>query len=263
MNDIDNRFSALTRVYGQDMTERFRRLRVCVVGIGGVGSWAAESLARCGIGSLVLIDNDDIAETNINRQIHALGSTLGQPKVEVMAQRIRDINPACDCRPVDDLLVTNNLAAHLDGGFDYVIDAIDNVRFKADLIYYCKRNAIPVVTTGGAGGAVDPTAVQVADLSKTWNDPLAAKVRSRLRSEYGWTKNPRRRFGVDCVFSTEQPLYPQADGAIGHRKPGVKGVSLDCDRGYGSAVFVTATFGMIAASCVINRSVRKWRRQQS
>lgn len=255
------RFSALARVYGPAAVEKLQSLRVCVVGIGGVGSWAAESLARTGVGQITLIDNDDISVSNINRQIHALDTTIGDAKVEVMAQRIRAINPGCDCRPVDDLLVGNNLARLISNDFDYVVDAIDNVRFKADLVYFCKRNRIPVITTGGAGGATDPLAIEVADLSKTWNDPLAAKVRSRLRSEYGWTKNPRRRFGVECVFSTEQPLYPQADGSIGHAKPGVKGVSLDCEMGYGSVVSVTATFGMIAASRVINNSLRKWRRE--
>ena len=255
------RFSALSRVYGPEALAKLQGMRVCVVGIGGVGSWIAESLVRSGVGHITLIDNDDIAVSNINRQIHALETTLYRPKVDVMAERILDINPVCKCTAIDDLLVSNNLAKYILHDFDYVIDAIDNVRFKADLIYYCKRNRVPVITTGGAGGSTDPTAIQVADLSKTWNDPLAAKVRSRLRSQYRWTKNPKRRFGVECVFSTEQPLYPQSDGTIGHAKPGVKGVSLDCNMGYGSVVYVTAAFGMIAASRVVNNSLRKWRRK--
>lgn len=262
MNDEIERFSALTRLYGSDVTEKLHSMTVCVVGIGGVGSWAAESLARSGIGHIVLIDNDDIAVSNINRQIHALDTTVEQSKVEVMAERIMQINPRGRCEAIDDLLVTNNLSRYIRQEFDYVIDAIDNVRFKADLVYYCKRNRIPIISTGGAGGSVDPVSIQVADLSKTWNDPLAAKVRSRLRSKYGWTKNPKRRFGVECVFSTEQPLYPQTDGRIGHAKPGVKGLSLDCAMGYGSVVYVTATFGMIAASRVINHSIRKWRQSR-
>ncbi|CAG0878788.1 unnamed protein product [Cyprideis torosa] len=233
-------------------------MAVCVVGIGGVGSWVAEALARSGIGKLVLIDNDDISLSNTNRQIHALNNTIGRSKVAVMAERIATINPNCDCLAIDDLLVTNNCAKYLLTEYDFVVDAIDNVRFKADLIYYCKRNKIPVITTGGAGGAIDPTAIKVADLSKTWNDPLAAKVRARLRSQYAWTSNPKRRFGVECVFSVEQPWYPQLDGSIGHQKVGVKGVRLDCDMGYGSVSTVTASFGMFVASRVINRSLRRW-----
>jgi len=247
------RFSALSRVYGPDALATLQSLKVCVVGIGGVGSWAAESLARSGVGHIVLIDHDDIALSNVNRQIHALDGTLERPKVDVMAERIRAINPDGVCEPIDDLVVTNTLGRLIRDDFDYVIDAIDSVRFKADLVYYCKRNKIPVISTGGGGGMIDPTAIQVADLTRTWNDPLAAKVRSRLRADYGWSRNPKRRFGVECVFSTEQPRYPQADGAIGFAKPGVKGVSLDCSRGYGSVVFVTAAFGMVAASRVINR----------
>lgn len=256
--DVDNRFSALTRVYGRTAVQRFAGMTVCIVGIGGVGSWVAETLARSGVGKLVLIDNDDISESNINRQIHALSDTIGLSKVDTMAARIQKINPQCDCVAIDDLLVTNNLVKYLLKEYDFVVDAIDNVRFKSDLIYYCKRNKIPVITTGGAGGAIDPTAIQVADLSKTWNDPLAAKVRSRLRSKYGWTNNPKRRFGVECVFSIEQPWYPQSDGTIGRQKPGVKGVRLDCDMGYGSVSTVTATFGMFVASRVINLSLRRW-----
>jgi tRNA A37 threonylcarbamoyladenosine dehydratase len=258
----DDRFSSLDRLYGPDMVARLASMSVCIVGIGGVGSWAAEVLARSGVGHLTLIDNDDIALSNVNRQIHALSTTLERPKVDVMAERIKAINPHCECRAVDDILVSNNLSKYLQTSFDFVIDAIDSVRFKADIVYYCKRNKIPVITTGGAGGSIDPTQIQVADLSRTWNDPLAAKVRSRLRSQYAWTKNPKRKFGVECVFSTEQPLYPQADGTISKRKPGVKGASLDCNMGYGSVSYVTATFGMIAASRVINQSVTKWQKEQ-
>ncbi len=255
MSDITLRFSAVTRIYGPDSLKQLQKMSVCVIGIGGVGSWAAEALARSGVGRLILIDNDDISESNVNRQIHALSNTLGLAKVDVMADRIRQINPYCKVLAIDDLLVSNNLNRYLLADIDFVIDAIDNVRNKTDIIYYCRRNRIPVVTTGGAGGAMDPSMIKVADLSKTWNDPLAAKVRSRLRTQYGWTKNPKRRFGVECVFSTEQPLYPQADGEVGHQKPGIKGVSLDCSMGYGSLTQVTASFGMVAASRVINRSL--------
>jgi len=228
-----------------------------VVGLGGVGSWAVEALARTGIGQLTLIDHDDIALSNINRQLHASDDTVGNAKVEQMAQRVAAVNPQCVCNAIDDMLVQSNLGTYLHSELDYVIDAIDTIKFKAAMIYHCKRNRIPVITTGGAGGLTDPALVQIADLTRTWNDPLAAKVRKRLRDDYGWTRNPKRRFGIECVFSHQQPVYPSADGGISHAKPGVPGATLDCESGYGSLVGVTAVFGFTAASRVMNKLVQK------
>lgn len=256
-DQYDQRFSGLARVFGQQAMPILQQLHVCVIGIGGVGSWAAEALARTGVGQITLIDADDLSVGNINRQLPALGSTIGHPKVEVMKSRILDINPDCRCVAVDDMLVETNLEKYVVEGMDYVIDAIDSVRFKAALAHFCRRRKIPIVVTGGAGGQTDPARVQLTDLSRCWNDPLAAKVRSRLRSRYGYTRNPKRRFGIDCVFSTEQPLYPDGSGLVSFAKPGVKGVSLDCEMGYGSVCFVTSVFGMMAASRVVNRSLEK------
>ncbi len=236
------------------------RLHICVIGIGGVGSWAAEALARSGVGQITLIDHDDIALSNINRQIHTLDTTLEQSKVLTMQDRIRQINPHCQCHAIDDLLTENNLSQYILPAYDYVIDAIDSVKHKSALIYYCKRNKIPLITMGGAGGLVDPTAIEITDLSKTYNDPLAAKVRSQLRYHYNFSRNPKRRFGIECVFSTEQPLYPQADGSVGQAKPGVKGVSLDCNFGYGSSACVTSVFGFAAAARAIEKSLLKKQR---
>ena len=174
-----------------------------------------------------------------------------------MRTRILDINPGCQVTAIDDLLVESNLSRYIVTEYDYVIDAIDSIRFKAALINHCRRHKIRIVTTGGAGGRIDPCAVTTADLSKTWNDALAAKVRSRLRAQFGFSKNPKRRFGVECVFSSEQPVYPDAGGDVGWSKPGVPGATLDCDSGYGSAVAVTATFGMVAASRAINKSLAR------
>jgi len=255
--DYQQRFGGVGRVYGRAAMATLQQLHVCVIGIGGVGSWAAEALARSGVGEITLIDHDDLCETNINRQIHALDSTIGRSKVDVMAARIADIHPACRCHAVDDHVTSGNLARHLACGYDAVIDAIDSIRFKTDIIYYCKRNKIPVITTGGAGGLTDPTRIQVSDLTRTFNDPLAAKVRNRLRHDYGWTGNPKRRFGVDCVFSSEQPRYPRADGSIGLEKPGVHGLTLDCSLGYGSLSMVTASFGLTAAARILNRMMEK------
>jgi len=250
-------FSALPRVYGTEACSRLARLRICVVGMGGVGSWTVEALARTGVGHITIIDHDDVTEGNINRQIHALTNTIGESKVELMRERVAQINPQCDLNPIDDFLAESNLSRYIDQQFDVVIDAIDSIRFKAALIYFCKRNRISAITTGGAGGRTNPLAVDVADLSRTWNDALAAKVRSRLRSEYGFTKNPKRRFGVECVFSTEQPVYPDKMGGVSHSRPGVPGASLDCEHGYGSVSMVTGTFGLVAAARAIKRALDK------
>ncbi|MCW9012190.1 MAG: tRNA cyclic N6-threonylcarbamoyladenosine(37) synthase TcdA [Gammaproteobacteria bacterium] len=255
MSEYDQRFGGIRRLYGTKEAEILRQAHVCIIGIGGVGSWAVEALARSGIGSITLIDHDDIAASNINRQIHSLTDTLDQSKVEVMAQRIRQINPDCQCHIIDDFITDTNLEKYLKADYDYVIDAIDSIKFKCAIIYYCKRNKIPIITTGGAGGLIDPTAISVADLAKTWNDPLAAKVRSQLRYQYGYTKNPKRSFGIKCVYSTEQQRYPSNDGSVCHAKPGVKGVNLDCNMGFGSSTTVTATFGFVAAAQVMQKLV--------
>ncbi len=252
----DSAFAALPRVYGQDACARLGQMRICVVGMGGVGSWTVEALARTGVGHITIIDHDDVTKGNINRQIHALNNTIGESKVELMRDRVGQINSACELDAIDDFLAETNLDKYLAREFDVVIDAIDSIRFKAALIHFCKRNRIPVITTGGAGGRTNPLAVDVADLSRTWNDALAAKVRSRLRSNYGFTKSPKRRFGVECVFSTEQPVYPDKSGGVTHSRPGVPGASLDCEHGYGSVSMVTGTFGFVAAARAIKRGLR-------
>lgn len=253
----NERFSALTRVYGRSVSEELPLLHIAVVGIGGVGSWAAEALARNNIGSITLIDPDDITLSNINRQCHALSETVGQAKVTVMRERILSINPSAQCHAIEDMLVEKNLQQYVTPDFDYVIDAIDSIRFKAALINHCRRNKIKIVTTGGAGGRVDPLQVDVADLSRTWNDALAAKVRSRLRSDYGFSRNPKRRFSVDCVFSPEQPRYPADGGEVTHAKPGIPGAKLDCEQGYGSVGMVTSVFGLVAASVAVNKALER------
>lgn len=249
------RFAGIRRLYGNTEAEIIRQAHICIIGIGGVGSWAAEALARSGVGRLTLIDHDDIAESNINRQIHSLDTTLELSKVVVMADRIASINPECQCHAIDDFISDTNLQNYLQRDYDFVIDAIDSIRFKAAIIYFCKRNKIPVITTGGAGGLLDPTKIDIADLAKTWNDPLAARVRSRLRSEYGYTSNTKRNFGVPCVFSTEQQRYPKEDGSVCVNKPGVKGVKLDCNLGFGSSSCVTASFGFAAAARALQKTV--------
>ncbi len=257
MSDYESRFGGIARLYGQSAFNTIQNSHFCIIGIGGVGSWAAESLARTGVGEITLIDHDDIATSNVNRQIHSLSTTINQSKVEAMAQRILLINPDCKVNIIDDFISEANCQKYLQQNYDYVIDAIDSIKFKCAIIYYCKRNKIPVITTGGAGGLTDPTKIDVTDLAKTWNDPLAAKVRSQLRYQYGYTKNPKRSFGIKCVYSTQQQQYPKDDGSVDYAKPGVKGVHLDCALGFGSATQVTATFGFVAVARAIDDLLKK------
>ncbi len=261
MSEYQEKFGSLARVYGDDVCKLLVDAHVCVIGIGGVGSWAVEALARSGVGKLTLVDGDSISRGNMNRQIHTLESTLGQSKVYAMQSRVIDINESCECHAIEEYIYDENLRdiieRQINGKkYDCVIDAIDSIRYKAAIIYCARRNKIPIITTGGAGGLIDPTKIEVADLTRTWNDPLAATVRSRLRFKYGYTRNPKRTFGVPCVFSSEQQRYPDKDGNPGYCKPGVAGLTLDCSYGYGSATSVTASFGFAAASKAIELIAR-------
>ncbi|MBV1843071.1 tRNA cyclic N6-threonylcarbamoyladenosine(37) synthase TcdA [Photobacterium ganghwense] len=259
-DSYNQRFGGTRRLYGNSEVEILRAAHVCVIGIGGVGSWAAEALARSGVGELTLIDMDDVCVTNINRQIHAMTGTVGQSKIEVMADRIKLINPECQVNLIDDFITPENIPEYIDSRFDYVLDAIDSVKPKAALLAYCKRNKIKVITTGGAGGQVDPTQIQVADLSRTIQDPLAAKIRNMLRRFYNFSKNTDRKFGIECVFSTEQLKYPQADGTVCNAKALAEGPKrMDCASGFGAATMVTATFGFVAVSRILQKLIEKHR----
>ncbi len=252
-----NRFSALSRVYGASALPLLQGAHFCIVGLGGVGSWAAEAAARSGIGSITLIDHDDIELSNTNRQIHTLDATVGQSKAEALQQRIIEINPECDCIAVDKLVTRANLDFFDFHQYHYVIDAIDGVKEKMSLVHYLRRYKIRFVTTGGAGGLTDPTQIEVADLTRTFNDPLLAKMRSNLRHQINYTRNPKRRFGIDCVFSTQQPLYPAENGNITLAKPGSEHrTTLDCATGLGSFVGVTACFGFTAISVAIEKFLK-------
>lgn len=244
--DLARRFAGTRRLYGADAVQRFSKARVCVIGIGGVGSWAAEALARSAIGSITLIDLDMVAESNVNRQIHALGDVFGKAKTDAMAQRILEINPRCKVNCIEDFVAADNLDQMLDRGFDYVVDAIDNVRVKAAMIAWCQRRGVPLITAGGAGGQIDPTRIELADLARTIQDPLLAKVRSVLRKEYGFSRDPKKKFGIPAVFSSEPLRYPES--ASCDQASSLTG--LNC-AGYGSAVCVTASFGLVAASAVL------------
>jgi len=252
--DMERRFGGILRLYGIRALEGFRQAHVCVIGIGGVGSWAAEVLARSAIGEITLIDLDHVAESNINRQLHALNATLGMAKVQVMAERIRQINPDCRVQAIEEHLDLDNLATLLSGNYSYIIDCVDGFRIKAALIAHCRRRKIRVITVGGAGGQIDPTRIQTADLSRTEHDALLAKTRQLLRQEYGFSRNLKRRFDIPCVYSLEQPVFPTADGDVSPEKPGNQNAGgLTCAGGLGSVTAVTATFGMVAAAHVLKK----------
>ncbi len=193
-DNYNQRFGGTRRLYGNSEVDILRAAHVCVIGIGGVGSWAAEALARSGVGELTLIDMDDVCVTNINRQIHAMTGTVGQSKIEVMAERIRLINPECQINLIDDFITPENIPEYINGRYDYILDAIDSMKPKAALLAYCKSNKFKVITTGGAGGQIDPTQIQITDLTKTIQDPLAKKLRDTLRRHHNFPKNPKRKF---------------------------------------------------------------------
>ncbi|RDF12034.1 tRNA cyclic N6-threonylcarbamoyladenosine(37) synthase TcdA [Haemophilus paraphrohaemolyticus] len=253
MSRVDNyeqRFGGIGRLYTPEGLSKLRQAHVCVIGIGGVGSWAVEALARTGIGKITMIDMDDICVTNINRQIHAMTGTVAQLKTESMKERVERINPECVVEIIDDFISPENIPEYLNRGYDYVIDAIDSVKTKAALIAYCKRNKIKLITTGGAGGQTDPRQIQIADLSRTIQDPLASKVRSLLRKEYNFSQNPKRKFGVDCVFSTQPLIFPKMGEGC------EISATMNCANGFGAVTMVTATFGFFAVSRVVDKLLK-------
>jgi tRNA A37 threonylcarbamoyladenosine dehydratase len=262
MSNFEEKFGSLSRVYGDEVFSIIRASHICIVGVGGVGSWVAEALVRSGVGKITLVDGDTVSNSNMNRQIHTLDASIGLAKTEVMLERMQQINAECIVKTINEYMHEKNLRDILlrdyqETDFDGVIDAIDNIKVKSAMIYCCKRNKIPIITTGGAGGLTDPAKIEIKDLSRTWNDPLAAAVRLRLRQQHNFARNLKRSFGVPCVYSTQQQCYPDKDGKPGFSKPGVAGLSLDCNYGYGSSVMVTASFGFAAAAKMIDILVKK------
>jgi len=241
--DFERRFGGLRRLYGDAGYERLRKARVAVVGLGGVGSWTVEALARSGIAELTLIDLDHVAESNINRQVQALGSTLGQAKAEALRLRIADIHPGCIVHAVEEFVDESNWPALLPMAVDVVIDACDQVKAKAAMAAWSLATRTPLVVVGAAGGKHRAEAVEVEDLADVTHDPLLASLRQRLRQRHGVAR--KGRIGVRCVFSRETVKAPEGADACD-----VDG-NLNC-HGYGSSVAVTATFGLVAASAAID-----------
>ncbi|GGE61341.1 tRNA cyclic N6-threonylcarbamoyladenosine(37) synthase TcdA [Massilia psychrophila] len=254
--DVERRFGGIARLYGQNALERFRAAHVCVIGVGGVGSWIVEALARSGLGALTLIDLDNVAESNINRQVQALTATLGQAKIDALAERIAQINPYCKVTLVEQFITPDNLGQLIGAGtFDYVIDAIDSARDKAALIAYCRQHAVALITIGGAGGQTDPTKIAVRDLSKTEQEPLLKRVRKLLRTHYGFPRGEKNKFNVDAVFSMEPLQFPAEDAgcSLDADQRGIAGITgINC-AGFGSSVVVTASFGMVAAAHLLRK----------
>jgi tRNA A37 threonylcarbamoyladenosine dehydratase len=252
MKDDDARFSGIGRLFGVEGSRRLHRAHVCVVGIGGVGSWAVEALARSGVGALTLVDLDDICVSNVNRQIHALDGEIGRPKVEAMAQRVRAIHPGCAVRPLHAFFTESNADEILRPRFDYVLDAIDSISKKCLLIAKCREKKVPVFVVGGAGGRRHATALHISDLAHSSHDRLLAQVRSTLRGEHGFPRG-EKAFGIDCVYSRERLHYPRSDGTVcAQREPG-NALRLDCESGYGTASFVTGAFGFAAAGHIVEK----------
>ena len=248
------RFSGVDRLYGSGSVARFRRARIAVVGLGGVGSWAVEAMARTGIGQLTLIDADDLCVSNTNRQLPAIVGQYGRGKADVMAERCRAINPAIEVDAIPSFLTPANLDDLLDRNYDVVLDACDSFRTKVEAIAWCRRRKRPVITVGSAGGRRDATQVRVRDLSRTEHDAMLSLIRKKLRGEFNFPKNAERYFGVSAVYSLENVNYPQPDGSVCGIRPkvtGDAGLKLDCGGGLGAATHVTGSFAFAAVGRVL------------
>lgn len=253
---IPHRFGGIARLYGQAALDRFHGSRVAVIGVGGVGSWAVEALARSGIGHLTLVDLDEICITNVNRQLHAMDGQIGRQKTDAMAERARAIHPLCDVHIVPKFFNEKTAGEILDQGFDAVIDAIDSLSHKTLLVAECHRRGIFCVTCGGAGGRRDPGRIRVTDLAYSGMDPLLQMLRKGLRSDHGFPKIPQgvkpEPFGIEAVYSDEKPWYSQCDGTVSRDRPEDGGSQrLNCTTGYGTVTHLIASFGLIAAGRVL------------
>ena len=257
--DWQARFAGIDRLYGRGAVERLAGLHVVVVGMGGVGSWVAEALARSAVGRLTLIDADDICLSNTNRQLPALDGQYGRNKADAMVERCRAISPGLQAVAVEEFLVAANLDRLLDCGADLVVDACDSFRTKVETIAWCRRRKLRLVTVGSAGGRIDATLVRVRDLARTEHDAMLALVRRKLRGEFNFPKGPRRYFSVPAVYSLENVRYPQADGSVSGLRPSAEGdasLKLDCGGGLGAATHVTGAFAFAAVGKALETLLR-------
>jgi tRNA A37 threonylcarbamoyladenosine dehydratase len=240
VSDFEARFGGIERLYGREGVARLRAAHIAVI---GVGSWTVEALARSGIGKLTLMDADEVCVSNVNRQLPALDGEIGAAKVEALAKRMRAINPEVSIAAKQEFFTVETAEALLAEKFDYVVDAIDTLANKALLIAECRRRALRVISSGGAGGRKDATAVRITDLAQASHDPLLQKLRKKLRSEFGFSTDSKMSFGIPTVYSPEAPTTPERCEA---------GLRMDCNSGYGAVTFVTGVFGFAAAGWVVN-----------
>ena len=255
--DLARRFAAVDRLYAKDAMVSLSQKKVVVAGIGGVGSWVVEALARSGVGALTLIDLDHIAESNINRQIHALGSTLGQAKVQAMANRVADINPTCRVICHDAFVEAHNVQDVIDADADLIIDCVDQVHAKIAMILLCQKRQQDLLVCGAAGGKTDALSLRQGDLRDATHDALLARIRHILRKQHGFARaQPKRtpKMGVETFWFDQPTITPEAWSA-GLETPEF-GAALAC-AGYGSAVTVTATLGFVVAGRAIERLLKQ------
>lgn len=254
--EFKNRFGGIARLYGERALESFSQARVVVVGIGGVGSWTVEALARSGVGKIRMVDLDEICITNVNRQLHAMDGQIGKQKTAAMEERVRAINPQCEIEVIEGFFTERSIEEVLGGEVNGVIDAIDSMQHKALLIAECRKRGLPVVTCGGAGGRRDATRISVRDLAFSGKDALLHQLRKNLRKDHGFDAVPMgakpKEMGIRAVFSDELPIYPSGDGEVSCEKPEGADMRLNCATGYGTATHVTATFGVVAAGEILN-----------
>ena len=252
-----DRFSGVGRLFGRVTLERIHDAKVAVIGVGGVGSWTVEALARSGFGAITLIDRDDVCVSNINRQLHALDGNIGRSKVAVMAERMRRIQPECDVQEVEAFLTKANVAeliATEGETYDVVIDAIDDVDHKCVIIDHCYRHGVPLVVAGGAGGKSDPASVRCDDIARATHDRLLKKVRRKLRQEFAFPDDGGARrtpYGITSIFSIEEARFPWSDGTVHDTAEPNNAVRLNCENGFGTASFVTGAFGFAAAAAAV------------
>lgn len=251
--DYLQRFGGLGRLYGAAALPRLQAAHVCVVGVGGVGSWVVEGLARSGIGAIALIDLDDVCLTNVNRQLPALDGNIGRPKVAALAERVKLINPACLVTTVGEYFTAKTAETLLATRFSWVVDCIDLMSNKALIIAECTKRGQPVLTVGSAGGKRDATRIVVTDFGGGHGDELLRQVRKKLRRDHGFAKGEGNHYGIPCVSSQEQPVFPWVDGTCSTEPEEGSNLRLDCATGFGTAVFITGAFGFAAAGEVVRQ----------
>jgi tRNA A37 threonylcarbamoyladenosine dehydratase len=265
-DDYNQRFGGIGRLYGIRGLNNLRQSHILVIGLGGVGSWAAEALVRSGVGSITIIDLDDICITNTNRQLPAMNGNIGKLKIDVIKERLLSINPQCQVHAIADFFTEKSADAILDRHFDYVIDAIDSLKNKALIATKCIEKNIPVILTGATAGKKDPTKVKVDDLGMSQNDGLLFRLRKKLRDDGVFAKvsmagssstAKRQRFNLPCVYSAEDVVYPTKEGEVCSSPDPSSNLKLDCDSGMGSVSHITGLFGLISAGHVINLIVKK------